>query len=219
MSIPVVPAVIPKSESHIVEMTKLLAFSHEFHLDVVDGKFVETTSWPYNPLGEPSTIKRHTDRFTLEVDLMVAEPLKAAKDWESAGADMLVFHLETIDLVAFIDFTAHTSISVGISFHGNSSLDTLYSYLPYADYVQVMGIYTIGKQGEPFDPVTLDKIRAIHEAFPNLSISVDGSVNNETIPQLVGAGVDRLIIGSAIVSKEDPHEAYLSLLRCVEDSL
>lgn len=219
MSIPIVPAVIPKSQAHAVEMIQSLAFSHELHLDVLDGQFVEAISWPYNPIGEPLTIKQFTDRFTLEVDLMVSDPLKAARNWEKAGADMLVFHLETIDLASFIDFTIHTSTSVGISFHGDSSLDTLYAYLPYADYVQVMGIYTIGKQGEPFDPITLDKVRAVHKAFPNLSISVDGSVNLLTIPQLVKVGVDRLIIGSAIVSKENPYEAYLGLLRCVEDSL
>lgn len=53
-------------------------------------------SWPYKEGGEPIEVHKTTDRFTLEVDLMVQNPLMAADSWLTAGADMLVFHTETI---------------------------------------------------------------------------------------------------------------------------
>jgi ribulose-phosphate 3-epimerase len=215
--IPIVPAIIPKSEAEVVSFVKALSFSHELHLDVVDGQFVQNSSWPYEPAGEPLAVKPYTDAYTLEVDLMVQNPIPAARAWVKAGADMLVFHIETIDLPSFIDFVDHTDISVGVSFHGDTSLDTLLPYLPYAEYVQVMGIHTIGSQGQPFSEQTFVSIDAIRRQFPKLPISVDGSVNQNTIARLAKAGVDRLIVGSAIVGQENPEAAYRELLTCVNE--
>jgi ribulose-phosphate 3-epimerase len=218
--IPIVPAVIPKDAAEVIAMTKALSFSHEFHLDLVDGKFVEAICWPFEPLGEAMAVKPHTDKYTLEVDLMVENPIKAAREWVKAGADMLVFHIETVDLASFVDFVDHAdkSVTVGVSFHGDTTIDALLPYLPHADYVQVMGIHTIGSQGQPFDETTFDKIKKIRSEFPHLPISIDGSVNKETIRRLAKAGVDRLIVGSAIVKQDDPEAAYHELCAVVNEA-
>ena len=218
--IPIVPAVIPSSAAEVVMMTKTLAFLHEFHLDVVDGKFVPTISWPFEPLGDVMAVKPYTDKYTLEVDLMVQNPIGAAKEWIKAGADMLVFHIETVDLASFIDFVEHAdkAVSVGVSFHGDTTVEALFPYAAHADYVQIMGIHTIGSQGQPFDSRTFDKIKKIRSEFPQLPISVDGSVNKETIGHLAKAGVDRLIVGSAIVKQEDPEAAYHELCAVVNEA-
>ena len=123
--IPVVPALIPKSEMDAKELLHLLQFSPEIHLDVVDGNFTPTASWPYDPTGDPMSIKHFSDQFSLEVDLMVEDPLAAAVEWITAGADMLVFHVETITLENFKNFTAFTHVSVGISCHGATPISTL----------------------------------------------------------------------------------------------
>ena len=218
--IPLVPAVIPSSEAELIAMTKTLSFSHEFHLDVVDGKFVEAVCWPFEPLGEAIAVKPHTDKYTLEVDLMVSNPIGAAKEWIKAGADMLVFHIESVDLASFVDFVQHTdnAVTVGVSFSGETSFEALLPYVPYADYVQIMAIHTIGSQGQPFDERTFDTIKKIRAEFPHLPISVDGSVNKDTIARLVKAGVDRLIVGSAIVKQEDPEAAYHELCAIVNET-
>ncbi len=217
--IPIVPAIIPKSEEEVVALTKTLTFPKEFHLDVVDGKFVQNISWPYKPSGEPIAIKPHTDKYTLEVDLMVENPIKAAREWIKAGADMLVFHIETVDLASFVDFVEHVgNVSVGVSFHGDTPTEALFPYLTHADYVQIMGIHTIGLQGQPFDERVFEKIEIIHRKFPNIAISVDGSVNKNTIARLEKAGVDRVIVGSAIVGQENPYSAYETLRACVNEA-
>lgn len=213
MAIPIVPAIIPDSLQAAIEATKLFRFSHEIHVDVVDGKFVEAISWPYEPIGDVIVLKPHTDKYTLEIDLMVQDPIKAARAWIKAGADMLVFHVETIDLASFIDFAEHERVSMGISFSGETPLEAIFPYLKYADYVQIMGINKIGGQGQPFDRSAFGKIKALDPLIP---ISVDGSINKDTIVDAVKAGADRLIVGSAIVKQEDPHAAYLKLRALVD---
>jgi ribulose-phosphate 3-epimerase len=217
MSIPIVPAIIPSSLQAAIEATKEFRFSHEIHVDVVDGKFVEAISWPYDPVGEVIALKPHTDAYTLEVDLMVEKPFKAARVWEEAGADMLVFHMETVDFASFKDFIEHSGITVGISFHGETSIEAVLPYIEIADYVQIMGINKIGGQGQPFNEETFSKIERIKKEFPEKMISVDGSVNEKTITRLAKVGVDRLIVGSAIVKQSDPQAAYQALVSLVNE--
>ncbi|MBP6881539.1 MAG: hypothetical protein KBC35_02855 [Candidatus Pacebacteria bacterium] len=208
---PIVPAVIPTSREDVLTYAKKLTFSREFHLDLVDGKFVPAVSWPYNPVGEPLSVKPQLDIYTLEVDLMVQEPLPAANAWLVAGADMLVFHVETLSLEDLQTFADKTAVSVGVSAHGATSLETLAMYAEHADYIQLMGIYEIGAQGLPFDEAVFEKIDYLKRRFPALPISVDGSVNRDTIARLKKAGADRFICGSAIVKQEDPEAAHAEL--------
>lgn len=216
-SVPIVPAVIPSSEAEVISFAQSLLFSREFHLDVIDGNFVERSSWPVSPLGEPMAVKPYTDKYTLEVDLMMHNPVPAARAWVKAGADMIVFHIETVDLESFVDFATHHDVSVGVSFSGDTPIESLFPYISQADYVQVMGIHTIGLQGQPFSEKTFEHIQRLKQEFPHMPIHVDGSVNANTIPRLIKAGVDRLIVGSAIVGHEHPEEAYEQLCAVVNE--
>lgn len=213
--IPIVPAIIPKSAEHLIELLPELKFSPEIHIDVVDGKFVPFTSWPYEPKGEPFEVHAATDSFTLELDLMVSNPLEAADDWIKAGADMLVFHTETIALPAFKRFVESAKISVGISANNDTPLSVLESYAVFADYIQLMGIAEIGTQGQSFDERVLERIITLKKVFPRLSITIDGSVNEKTIAKLRAAGADRFICGSSIVAASQPYFAYTELQKLI----
>jgi len=209
--IPIVPAFIPQSEAEAIETLQALRFCPEVHLDVVDGTFSSAVSWPYTPVGQATSIQQYSDQFSLEVDLMVADPLSAAVDWVTAGADRLVFHVETISLENFKNFEAFTHVSVGVSAHGNTPIGTLLEYAEFADYIQLMGIHEIGSQGQPFDETVFEKIAAVQTAYPDKSITVDGSVNEHTITKLTAAGVDRFVVGSAITLQSDPALAHKTL--------
>jgi len=209
--IPIVPAIIPASEADLKQALQKIAWSPEVQIDVVDGKAVPFVSWPFEPKGDPSAVKKEITEFTVEVDLMTEKPLLEAEKWLKAGADMLVFHLENISLADFSFFTKETKISVGISALNDTPFLDLVEYVKEADYVQLMGIAEIGTQGQPFDERVLERIKKIKELFPQKPISIDGSVNEETIERLVGAGADRLIVGSAITKKADTYGAYESL--------
>jgi len=211
--IPVVPAIIPKSETELLEMMTLLQGVPELHVDVVDGKFVPFTSWPYEPAGVPKSVAIKASAFTLEVDLMVEDERAAAEAWLMAGADMLVFHVEAITLAAFRDFAnnAPAGVSVIISAKNSTPLQDLLPYVPYADGVQLMGIAEIGAQGQSFDERVLERIIHLKQDHPQALITIDGSVNETTIPVLKAAGANRFICGSAITQAINPLLAYKAL--------
>jgi len=208
---PIIPAVIPKSLADLQQSLVKLSGLPELHLDVVDGLFVPFTSWPYHENASPKLAKELLDVFSLEVDLMVNDPLTAGSDWLLAGADQLVFHVETISLSAFKDFADNTNLTVGISANNDTDFAIWREYLAVAEYVQVMGIKTIGSQGQPFDVRALDRISLLRNDFPTLPISIDGSVNAETLPMLARLKLNRYIVGSAIIKQTDPILAYKTL--------
>ena len=74
-----------------------------------------------------------------------------------------------------------------------------------------MGIEHIGAQGEPFDERVLSQIKSLRVLYPELIISVDGSVNEETAPLLVQAGANRLVVGSALMKSFDMRETMREL--------
>ena len=209
--IPIVPAVIPASEAVLIKQLERLSFSPEVHVDVVDGKFTPSVSWPCSPSGDPMQVKDAADRFTLEVDLMVEDPLVPAADWITAGADMLVFHVETLSLDNFKSIAEYTHVTIGVTCHGDTPIATLLEYAAFADYIQLMGIKQIGAQGQPFDESVLETIATVKASYPSKPLTVDGSVNLNTIERIVAAGANRVIVGSAVTLQDDPQAAHQAL--------
>ncbi|MBY0538620.1 hypothetical protein K2P47_04460 [Patescibacteria group bacterium] len=211
ISSPIIPAIIPQSYNDLVEQVKKITGLPEVHVDVVDGVFVPSVSWPYNSESDVVEAFALLSQFSLEVDLMVEKPLPAARAWLVAGADQLVFHVETISVDAFAQFTAECPVSVGISCSNDTPLTVLYDYIPHADYVQCMGIAKIGSQGQPFDMTVIERLQQIKQQFPQVALSIDGSINESSIPNLLSLGISRFIVGSAIIKAEYPKEVYQTL--------
>lgn len=210
---PIIPAIIPTSVADLAATIHSLGPVPELHVDVVDGQFVSFRSWPYITPDSPLSALSILAPYTLEVDLMVLDPVAAAADWMRVGADRLVFHTESISVTAFKRFSEETSITVGIAALNDTPFAELEAYVPYADFVQVMGIAAIGAQGQPFDERVIERIARLRSIYPQLAISLDGSVNASTLARLLALGLDRYIMGSAIVQAENPATAYLEFSR------
>ncbi len=215
LSSPIIPAIIPQSYDDLVQTIDQLRGLPEVHVDVVDGKFVPAISWPYIENNDVTRAFNLLRPFSLEVDLMVENPLRAAEAWLKAGADQLVFHIETIEATVLENFTHRHNVTVGVAISSDTPLENLYPYLAFVEYVQVMGISTIGAQGQPFDTSVIDRIKAIQDMYPTMAISIDGSVNPDTLPQLKNLGLQRFIVGSAIVGTPHPKNAYEELTKLV----
>lgn len=210
----IVPAVIPKSAAHLSETLRLFAsFSGEAQVDIVDGMFAHGMSWPYTEDTGISALAEWTTPLNIEVDLMIDRPERVLESYLKAGVARAVVHLESVqDLPSIIGLKRIYSFSLGFSIGNNTPLETLEAVIGYADYVQLMGIASIGTQGQPFDDRVIERIRALlHTHASSLPISVDGSVNEETLPRLIEAGADRAVVGSAILSASDPRAAYETL--------
>lgn len=208
---PIIPALIPNSVANMSHFLTQLGSVPEVHIDVVDGIFVPYKSWPYLEAAEVfnvSEVHRLFKAYTLEVDLMVTKPIIAAKQWIEAGADMLVFHIETVSAEALQAFSEEYNVTIGVSAVNDTLYEDLKPYLKIADYVQVMGIDKIGAQGQPLDDRGLSRVQLIRNDFPRLPISFDGSVNSSTLHTLASLKLERYIMGSAITKAANPRLAY-----------
>lgn len=216
----IVPAVIPKTREDILHTAEAIqAFAGELQIDVVDGVFVENISWPYGTgamKGEPRDVAPIAEHFKVEVDLMIHDALRELPKWVGAGVARAVVHIEScLDIEEAKKICSEKGVLLGVAANNDTPLDLLFAELPFADYVQCMGIAHIGVQGEPFDERVLKRIQKIKSTFPLLPVGVDGSVNKETIQILRVAGAERFIAGSAILHSENPKVAYQELLALV----
>lgn len=212
----VIPAIIPRSFSDLEEKLNTLSFAFELQIDVVDGKFDDDISWPYSPVGEVSSVKSLILNKNIEVDLMVRDPESAGRDWLNAGAKKLVFHIEsTIDTESILSLKSEFDCQIGVSIKNDTSIEALYPYINKFDYVQLMGIDEIGSQGQPFDIRVLERVIGLRALYPNLTISVDGAINEENIVELLKAGTDRFVVGSTILKAADRKSKYEELLKIV----
>jgi ribulose-phosphate 3-epimerase len=225
----IIPAILPKSFDELQEKMELVTgFVPLVQVDVLDGLFLPNKTWPYikggaNGQGDPdfAQILKEEGGFPLweeldfEVDLMVSNPEKVIQDWITAGAKRLIVHLESLDQntdpvklfekikksLPVKESILYTEIGVAIA--PGTSDEKLDALLDHVDFVQFMGIEKVGFQKQPFDERTIQKIIRLRSARPNVTISIDGGVNLETAPKLVAAGVNRLVVGSAIFESED----------------
>lgn len=215
----IIPACIPENLVVLEAFIKRYgSLSDELQIDIVDGRFVPSISWPYN--AESIFLERELTRVdfrthVVEIDLMVAHPETVLDAWVATGASKLVVHVEsTHKLPEILEHAGTHAYALGLAFNNDTELTLLNSLdIACVDYVQLMGIAHIGKQGEPFDERVLERVTYIKEQYPGMVVSIDGSVNLTTIPSLRNVGVDVFVVGSALLKAEDPEERYQELLK------
>jgi ribulose-phosphate 3-epimerase len=220
-TVDIIPALMPKNFSELEEYARQFnGLVDTVQVDIMDGQFVPEISWPYEKDGGLSTIFKEivgqdrklpeSSKLSYEFDLMIDSPEKGIKSWTQIGVSRLIFHIESIkDQEWFWKQLAHIKtpapefgifgIEIGLAINITTSSEEIYPHIEKLDFVQCMGIETIGVQGQPFDEKVLPKIEDLRKRFPELIISVDGGVSLETAPRLILAGANRLVSGSAIL--------------------
>lgn len=219
----IVPAILPTSFKDLEEkLAQLHGLVDSVQIDSVDGRFAAPASWPYTRQGmqELRSVADHGEQlsqgsvFKFEIDLMVEDPGSVAGEWLSAGASRLVVHTDGLhsldkvltDLEHVYGHDKEMSsglLELGIGVSPKSDVALIEQYLPHMDFVQFMGIDTIGTQGQPFDILVLQKIRTFHKRYPEVPVQVDGGVSKRTAPALLAAGVSRLVVGSDLWKSPD----------------
>lgn len=216
----IVPAVIPQSREHLDHsLDAVSGFAREVQVDIVDGNFVPFMSWPMRAgeWDEVDTLISEGgmgDEQLLEIDLMILHPEETLTEWMALGFTRFVIHVESTHKIPDIIRQLKSEEKVvGLSLDNGTELAEIEPYIGDIDFVQCMGIAEIGKQGNPFDERVLNRVTILKEQYPELEVSVDGSVNIDTIGRLNDVGVDRFISGSAIYGVSDPETAYRELAK------
>jgi len=179
--------------------------AHWVHIDVMDNQFV-----PNLTIGPPvvKSLRNHTDKF-LDVHMMVVEPEKLVEPFATAGADGITFHIEATDKPnEVIDLIRSTGKQVGISLKPSTPLSTIEPYLDNVDLVLIMSVEP-GFGGQGYLPGSSDKIKELKSRLNELCldrviIEVDGGVKLNNMKEIVDAGANVLVAGSAVFGEKDP---------------
>ena len=186
------------------------------HLDVMDGRFV-----PNITFGAPviKSIRNKTD-LVFDVHLMIDEPLNYIEDFAKAGADLIVFHIESSSPVAeTVDKIIECGCKAGISIKPNTPAEEVFPYLDKLAMVLVMTVEP-GFGGQSFMPETMDKIKALGSEMKRrgleIDIQVDGGINEKTVEIAAAAGANVFVAGSAVFGAEDASKAISDLRNLAE---
>jgi ribulose-phosphate 3-epimerase len=181
------------------------------HVDVMDGHFV-----PNLTVGVPvvKSIARAT-RLPIDAHLMITEPGRYAEQFVEAGAAMVSVHVE-------VDPHLHRTLMsiksknalAGVVINPTTPLVALEEALPYADYVLVMSVNP-GFGGQKFIKSSLDKVRRlkrmIDERGLKTRIEIDGGIDRTNIAEVVAAGAEIIVAGSAVFGHSDPAQSVREL--------
>ena len=181
------------------------------HVDVMDGHFV-----PNITVGLPvvKSIARAT-RLPIDTHLMIDEPGRYAEQFVEAGAQMVSVHVE-------IDPHLHRTLSAirskgalaGVAINPTTPLIALEEALPYADYVLIMSVNP-GFGGQKFIKTSLEKVRRlrrmIDERGLKTRIEIDGGIDRTNIAEIVAAGAEIIVAGSAVFGNSDPAQSVREL--------
>lgn len=168
------------------------------HIDVMDGIFVPSISF-----GMPliKSIRKASGQF-FDVHLMIVNPERYIKEFVESGADGITFHLEATENPGeVIDKIHKAGVQAGISIKPGTPVEEVYPYLPDVEMVLVMSVEP-GFGGQPFMPESLLRIKQLRDYIDanNLSvkIEVDGGIDKKNIREVIEAGADIFVAGSAV---------------------
>lgn len=183
------------------------------HFDVMDGHFVPNLTYGL-PLVRALKAK---SKIPLDVHIMVSNPDAVALDYVAAGADYLVFPIESVvHSHRLIRVIQEKGAKAGVAINPGTSLSAIEALLPYLDSVNVMSVNP-GFGGQAFIPESLGRIAALKAMLKNIGrdkaclIEVDGGVNAETTPKIIEAGADVLVAGTFFYGSKDKRAALNTL--------
>ena len=186
------------------------------HLDVMDGAFVPSISFGMPVIG---SLRSCSDRV-FDVHMMVEEPGRYINDIKEAGADLICVHAEACThLDRTINQIKEAGLKAGVALNPATSLSVLDFILPEVDMVLIMTVNP-GFGGQKFIPYTLDKVRALRrickERNLETDIQVDGGVTCDNVRELIEAGANVFVAGSAVF-KGNAAESTKAFLKIFEE--
>jgi len=181
------------------------------HVDVMDGHFV-----PNLTIGPPvvKALKRAT-RLLLDVHLMIESPEKTLENYLEAGADWISVHVEaTRHLQRCLDMIRRGGARAGAALNPGTPVSALAASWGDLDFALVMSVNP-GWGGQKFLTSSVGKVRRVRENAlaqrARVAIEVDGGVDASNAAELVEAGAEILVAGTAIYGQEDPAAAIEKL--------
>ncbi|GGI80848.1 ribulose-phosphate 3-epimerase [Legionella impletisoli] len=170
------------------------------HFDVMDNHYVPNLTFG------PIICKQMRQQFKtipIDVHLMVSPVDELIQEFAKVGATRLSIHPDaTIHLDRSLQQIKEMGCEAGLVLNPSTSIDWLTWCAHRLDFVLVMTVNP-GFGGQNLIPEVIDKIKTIHDTYPNLPIGVDGGISKKNIAQLAAAGASQFVAGSAIFNTTD----------------
>jgi ribulose-phosphate 3-epimerase len=199
-SIEIIPSILSADFTNLGKEIKKVerAGCSRLHLDVMDGHFVPNIS--IGPV-VIKAIRKYTDLY-LQTHLMIDNPERYVADFKRAGSDCIIIHQEACrNFRRAVEMIKGLKLKAGIALRPNTPPDTIKDIIDKMDMVLIMTVEP-GFGGQRFIKGSEKKVAAIKAMLGqkglDISLGVDGGINNNTIPMVVKAGATQLIAGSAV---------------------
>lgn len=178
------------------------------HIDVADGSWTPEAVWH-----DAKDFLDFTSPASIEIHLMVTDPMTKIIEWLKTPMARLIFHIEAAeDPRRMIRMLREAGKEAGLAILPPTMPDLL---LSYADDVQLFQILAVspGPSGQSFDQHTLQKIAFLHERAPLVPIEVDGGIKEGVAKACAHAGAAYLVAGSALFGGPLPFDQAFERLR------
>lgn len=179
-----------------------------FHIDVMDGKFVEKNT--YEKMLESASYIKRISNLPLDIHLMVEDVKTAINDFIAVEPNIITFHYEACkdkqEVYDLIKYIKENNCKVGIAVKPNTKVEEIFEFLPYIHMCLIMTVEP-GKGGQTLITDMVEKIEKLKEYVDNnnieIDIEADGGINLKTAPIIKEAGANILVSGTAIVMAKD----------------
>lgn len=203
----IIPAILTSDIKDFENKIRLIrTFFQDVHVDIMDGKFVSGKSV------EIPNILSYLNDFKVTFHLMVEEPFSYFDLCSGVVGSRVIFHVESMYKVNSLDFLSQYNFGKIIAINPETSWHDVERFLPFVEGVLFLGVNP-GFGGQLFIPEILEKIEEFHNTYPTVRIDVDGGVNENTIPRLVGLGVSEFVVGSGLFGSPQVFENFNKLER------
>lgn len=179
-----------------------------FHIDVMDGKFVEKNT--YQKMLENASYIKRISNLPLDVHLMVEDINQAIEDFLAVDPNIITFHYEACknkeEVLNYIKKIKSNNCKVGLSVKPETNIEEIYEFLPYIHTCLIMTVEP-GKGGQTLLTEMIEKISKLHKYINEnnieIDIEADGGINLKTAEAVKNAGANILVSGTAILIAKD----------------